>query len=148
MYLFAVLLLNGPMGVPQPWLDKKAFMEEAYQQAASAGATHEEIIRLKQIAYGESRGNPRVCVLGGCGAFQHEIHTLVPRRLRKLRFAHRVVKWLLTNSPRYAGTTALDLLQRCEALSGEHWRCCYGGAYRPSCRVKWDQRFRETFESE
>lgn len=136
------------LDLPRPFLDKRAYMQCVYTQAIKLGANDQDLTRLHQIAYSETRENPRLCVPGGCGPFQHEVHRLVPKPFKKFPIAHAVVRWLLTNKPGFAARTTLDLLHRCEKLSGEHWRCCYGGAYRPMCRIKWDRNYRPDFVKE
>ncbi len=131
------------LDLPRPYLEKQAYMERVYVQAQKAGATKLQMRRLHKIAYRESRGNPRLCVPGGCGPFQNEVHSLIPRHLRSVYVARAFVRFLLTNKPGFAATTALDLLHRCELLSKEHWSCCYGGAWRPECRIKWDENYRD-----
>ncbi len=135
--------------LPRPWLEQRAYMEKVYAQALKVGATNQQIKRLRHTAYLESRGNPRVCVVNGCGPFQQTIHPLLPKVLYKTKTAlfRNTIRWLLTNKPGYAASTAFDLLRRCEILTGEHWRCCYVGAYRPVCRVKWDKKYREEHQN-
>ena len=136
------------LDVPRPFLNKQAFMFRVYTQALKQGANGRDLTRLHQIAYTETRENPRLCVPGGCGPFQHEVHTLVPKQFRNIAFSHAVVRFLLTNKPGFAASTTLELLHKCEKLSGEHWRCCYGGAYRPMCRIKWDKTYNPDFLKE
>lgn len=130
---------------PRPWLENQAYMERVYAFAQSEeGATGVEMKRLHLVAHQETREHPRTCGKNGCGPFQQVVHALVPKPLRRFSVAHRTVRWLLTNHPGFAAHHALDLLRRCEALSGAYWHCCYGGAYRPSCRVKWDKTFQDS----
>ena len=136
-------LIADTVDLPRPFLNKHAYMEKTYTQAKKAGATKTQIERLRYIAHGETRGNPRLCVLGGCGPFQHEIHSLVPNWLPNSRLTREAIRWLLMNKPGYSATTALHLLRGCEKLAGEEWRCCYGGAYRPTCRIKWDKTYQQ-----
>lgn len=137
--LFALDVLD----VPRPWLESRAYMERVYTQAKRVGATKRQLKRLKKIAHRETRENPRICVSNGCGPFQNEIHSLLPKQLRSVLLARNVVRFLLTNKPGFSATTALNLLRKCEVLSKEHWSCCYGGAYRHECRIKWDEQYRE-----
>lgn len=138
-----MLFVFDTLDVPRPWLESRAYMERVYTQARRVGATKRQLKRLKKIAHRETRENPRICVSNGCGPFQNEIHSLLPKQLRSVSFARTVVRFLLTNKPGFSATTAFDLLRKCEVLSKEHWSCCYGGAYRHTCRIKWDEQYRE-----
>ncbi len=141
-------IILDELDAPRPFLDKQTYMSCVYRQALNLGANDRDLMRLHQIAHTETRENPRLCVPGGCGPFQHEVHTLVPKSLRNVAFAHALVRFLLTNKPGFAARTTLELLHKCEKLSGEHWRCCYGGAYRPLCRIKWDKTYNPDFMKE
>lgn len=145
---YAMSRIADELDLPRPFLDKQAYMYRVYMQAMKQGANDRDLTRLHQIAYTETRENPRLCVPGGCGPFQHEVRTLVPKPLKKILAVHAAVRWLLINKPGYAASATLELLHKCEKLSGEHWRCCYGGAYRPLCRIKWDKTYRPDFVKE
>ncbi|MEK7451919.1 MAG: hypothetical protein AAB664_01140 [Patescibacteria group bacterium] len=138
---FNISVVVTDLDLPRPFLKKQAYMQLVYSQAILHGANERDLVRLYQIAYTETRENPRLCVPGGCGPFQQEVFRLVPKSMRKFAFAHAVVRFFLTNKPGFSARIALDLLHRCERLSGEHWRCCYGGAYRQLCRIKWDKTY-------
>jgi hypothetical protein len=126
---------------PRPYLADTEYMKRVFVQVKKAGATKRQMQRLHRIAREETKNSPRACRKNGCGPFQQRIRPLSERYVNTV-FVRNWFRWLLTNKPGFAATTALDMLQRCEKLSGKHWRCCYGGAYRPECRIKWDKNYR------
>lgn len=135
--------------LPRPWLEADAYMKLVFAQVIQAGATPQQLARLRLRAYAESCNNPRVCVIGGCGPFQHLVTPLARKHFVNTREGRSIVRWLLTNKPGYAATTALDLLQRCEKRTGEHWLCCYKqGAFSHECQLKWDKRYRQRYEQD
>jgi len=135
------VILFDAMDIPSPHLSDAEYMKRVFARAKEAGATKRQMQRLHRIAREETKNSPRACGMKGCGPFQQRIRPL-SKKYANTRLVRNWFRWLLTNNPGYAAKTALDTLQRCEKLSGKHWRCCYGGAYRPECRIKWDKNYR------
>jgi hypothetical protein len=130
---------------PRPYLSDAEYMKRVFVQAKKSGATKRQMQRLYRIAHEETKNSPRACGKNGCGPFQQRVRSLSERYVNT-EYVRNWFRWLLTNKPGFAATTALDMLQRCENLSGEYWRCCYGGAYRSECRIKWDKKYRKEQE--
>jgi len=146
--ILSAIVLSAVIAVSTPSpkkLDAAAYMQSVFVEVERLGASETQISRLKRIAKRESRNSPTACGRKGCGAFQIRIRPLLKEYGKDTPAIRKQVRWRLTHEPAYTAATALDILSRCENLCGPYWNCCYGGAYRPACRKKWDKKFRDRF---